>query len=85
MCIVIVGVAQSGTLVLKGTDCAVCVKWLFFFSVADVVTRGRAEGCLEVGYSFVYKDVVPLEQLTDIAVVDSLLVEVGQYLCKVCT
>ena len=55
------------------------------FAVVDVVALCGSENRLEVLEAILHEDVVPLQELLDVAVVYAVLVEVGQHLCEVVT
>ncbi len=48
-------------------------------AVVDIVALCGGENGLEVGVAVLHEDIVPLEQLLDVAVVHAALVEVGQH------
>ena len=48
-------------------------------TVVDIVTFGGCEGGLKVGDAITHEDVVPLDELADVAIVDALAVVVGQH------
>ena len=63
---------------------ALCLFLLFFFlkAVVYVVAFGGLHFLVKVGDTVVYKYVVPLQQLLDVAVVYAVPVEIGQHLGK---
>ena len=52
-------------------------------AVIDIVALCGGENGLEVGVTVLHEDIVPLEQLLDVAVVHAVLVEVGQHLREI--
>ena len=59
-----------------------CGSFLYF-SVVDIVTLGGRHLFFEVGYAGLHEDVVPLDELLDVAVLHAVLIPVGQYLREV--
>ena len=52
-------------------------------TIVDVVTFGGGHLFLEVGDACFHEDVVPGDELFDVAVVDALLIPLGEYLGEV--
>ena len=53
------------------------------FAIVDVVTVGGGHLFLEVGDACFHEDVVPGDELLDVAVVDALLIPLGEYLGEI--
>ena len=51
-------------------------------AVVDIIALGRSESALKIGDAVAHEDVVPLNQLADVAVVDTLAVVVGQHFAE---
>jgi len=58
--------------------------FLLLFSVIHVVSFGGCEVFFEVGDAGLDEDVVPLDELLDVAVLHAVLIPVGQHLREVC-
>ena len=56
---------------------------LCLFTIVDVVAVGGGHLFLEVGDACFHEDVVPRDEFLDVAVVDALLIPLGEYLGEV--
>ena len=59
-----------------------CGSFLFF-SVVDIITLGGCHLLFKVGDARLHKDVVPLDEFLDVAVLHAVLIPVGQHLREV--
>ena len=56
---------------------------IFLFPVVDVVALSGSKFLFEVGEAGVHQDVIPLDELLDVAVLNALLIPVGQHLREI--
>ena len=57
--------------------------FLGFLAVVNIVALGGLHILFKVSDTVLYEDVIPLDELLDVAIVNTLAVEFWQHLCKV--